>query len=61
MTEQHEPDCCGAYGSSRLSTWKETANVSAAQIRIHELRCAGAARMSRKYKELTEPQIDGTM
>ena len=21
MTEQHPPDCCGAYGSSRLSTW----------------------------------------
>lgn len=60
MIVQHPSDCCGAYGSSRLSTWYKARLASRFNHRPPPMQCAINSGIRRR-KRLTEPHIEGTI
>ena len=60
MTVQHPPDCCGAYGSSRLSTWYKARLASRFNHRPPPMQRAIDSGI-RCRRRLTEPHIEGTI
>lgn len=58
ITEQHPPDCCSAYGSSRLSTWwlgRKAVSIRSSVI-LRETRSSAL-----RNDVLTDPHMEGTM